>query len=597
MARCAGVPSLAVGLLVANASLGNPVLGQLPAGSSEAEVHAAEAIKYYYDSTVRAATRQSLITTGDTPVRPPECRGTTLWECFGGDLFCAWRATWCDTTPYGEGRRRLLDDLDALSRTDPTSTFIVGQVVDFALKDGDAERAWRSAVACGAATWWCQALRGYVLHTRGDKRAYVALDSARTEAPADARAWGMEIPLATDRGIDCEWHDVGHLIEDTDVRAQYERWPCGKENPVGSRYWFLSDPLWSAPGNARHVEHIIRNIRMRLLYQAEMAVRERPPGVSEPRPFWPQALQREWTRTGFYNSWRTRVELRAGNEIERSELYVHGGYSFGPDGPRMLHPEESRHSDWLVRTDGIERIPQGVDWHDLQDYQAVVLRRGTEMEIVTAGNLPVLVDSDARLVAALAVADPDRMEVRISPAHFSPMGVARATVRADTTSSLASLEIRGEWWQGRARHGVRLPPVDGTGFGLSDPVLVSGWYPGSLVEDVIRPSSVVRGPVGVYFEAYGLEQGEPVELRIVVQRTDRTLLRRLVGALGFGAGGSSSEVSWSASASPEDGVAKWAVDIDFGRFERGSYQVVVQVVAADRPAASSSRAIEIEPDN
>src|SRR5205085_10742924 len=61
----------------------------------------------------------------------------------------------------------------------------------------------------------------------------------------------------------CQWSSVSALL-DARARAAYERIDCAARDSVDATFWWLADPLYIEPGNARRVEHFARQVRVRL---------------------------------------------------------------------------------------------------------------------------------------------------------------------------------------------------------------------------------------------------------------------------------------------------------------------------------------------
>jgi hypothetical protein len=436
-----------------------------------------------------------------------------------------------------------------------------------------------------------------VLHQQKQGSGGPQLDSALAAAPTGVLAFGSTpVPLAPDSGLQCEWTDVRYLIGSDEIRGDDEPARCAQEE-FRARFWWLADPLWSEPGNARWSEHVARMISMRLHYDAQRGARDRPPTLSEPLPFWPQALHEQWTRFGFYNSWRTRFEMRGGEKIERAELYVNGGYSFAPDPTRLLEPMESTTDDWDVTWNGgHERMVTVETWHNLEHYQAVTLRRGEELLVLAAARLPVLVSAFDDVWAALAMGRLKDLDIEVEPARVERTGVVRAGLQLEDADWLASLEMLGPEWRARARHGSPAPVLDAVGFGVSDPTLVAVGFEGDErgLLDAVVPSTAIRaGPVGMYFEIYGSEESESLDVRLAIERRSRSLVRRLVGKLGFGSGVTFPEVRWREVTGAAGGFVARHFVLDLSGLDQGEYELRIQVVRSDGSSASSSRDMRV----
>lgn len=528
----------------------------------------------------------------NTPVaRWPEqeCQGTSLSRCFGGDMDCAWWGAMCDATSYALERAELLAQLGALHEVDPTNDFVSGQLVSFAIKDGDPGRAIQAASRCAGTRWWCQALRGYARHTLTPGSGQVHFDSAAVNARPGTLIFGREpVPGVRDRGLKCEWSDAGFLLAESPPSGSE---PCAEPAAQNERFWWLSDPLWSEAGNARHSEHIARLVAVRLMYDRGWQ--------DSSDDYWWQShnVQEEWVRNGFYNSWRKSVRFRAGQPDTTHTLYVDGGYSFTPDKERLADPMASTSADWAVEWNhGPERMITADEWHSITREQTSVLRRGDSLLVVAAARLPVLATSLEAVRGSLVVGRPTDRAVRAQPADVSSTGVLRGSIRVEASDWIASIEAQGPGWVGRARFGAPAPVLD-DGFGISRPALVSTELVSDRLSlaDAILPSATVQPTgVGVYVEAYGVEDGETMEVRMALETTERGFLGRLGGLFGLGSD-AAVEISWSETVSlANEPYAPLFVVVDMSGLADGEYTLSIRIDVDPERRASTSRPVRLE---
>lgn len=570
----------------------------LPAQERDSvELYVQAAIERYYVGTISRAHELEGMRTGPPDYSrrfDPACTGLSLEECFGGDLSCAWYGAMCNPRRFVSERNQLVVELSELHRRFPHRGEVVGQLVDAALKNNDFERAWNAADTCEAARWWCQALRGYVLHRQSPGSGHQQLDSACTGAPEGTLAFlDPPDPLLPDRGLHCEWRDVGHLLPDG-LQEHYEAHPCERHREFQNRFWWLADPLWSVSGNLRLSEHVVRNIRMRLYYELYRHVNGEIPRTFSHTP---HALHPEWTRNGFYNSWRTVVRREDGEDVERIELYVNGGYSFAPSAELFLDPMSSAAEDWEVQWgQGPERMITREEWHNVRERQSAALLRDDGLLVLSAARLPVLASSFRNVDAALAMGRPDDLHVDVAPARVLPTGVVRGQTELPVGDWVTSLEILGQGWRARLREAAPAPSLQDDGFGLSDPVLVEPEFEENEIalEDALLPSTVIRsGEVGIYFELYGVEQGETLDLHGSLQRPNPSWIQRIAGALGFGSDQTFSEVGWEEPASTEAGRVSRYLLLDLSSVDEGEYELQITVSRGDGTSVTTERSIEI----
>jgi hypothetical protein len=571
---------------------------------------------------------------------PASCVGETLDDCFGGDAECgfqgilgmAWWMVDCGAPSARDDRRALLDALDRLALVDPSDNWLVEQRVNFALMSGDPDRAWAAAERCASATWWCQALRGLVLHEWAPGSAHARFDSAYANAPDDTPAWSSPtISGAGDRGLHCEWTDLTYLIEDPDLLAFYHAEECGSNTTFEARFWWLADPHWSQPGNERRDEHIARNIRMRIrddyLRLANrnhahcISSRIRASGKAEPDDC--AHGHGAIMRFGMPNSWRgapyhqeNGVRIGATGRLANPEPgggvetfngyapnrtyaqlrigFLNGGYGFVPDAARFLAPMESAASDWAVTwNEGHERMLTREAWHNL-DHQTAVLRRGAEIRLLAAARFPEPVFSEG-IEGFLAAGRVTDRHVEVVPATVdSRTAIMRASTTLPDDAWLASIEALGAGIRGRARHGAPAPPLIG-GYGISDPVLVRPDFDvdrGDLLQAMLPSKTAQNQRVGLYFEIYGVEPGQVVEITLSHDALEGrpSLLRRIASALGIGrATDRTVRLDWTERiTNVEDGTAVGFVALDLHDFSSGDHRITLSASVGDRTATGAT---------
>jgi hypothetical protein len=513
------------------------------------------------------------------------CTGTTLHECFGGEQRCTGSSV-CSRAHLGRERGVLMTRLELLGAIFPANDWILGQRVNSAVEHADTLRALAVSEACAGTLWWCQMLRGYALHQRGEAAlAELRFDSAIANTPEGQLAWVRPgDPGFDDRMLRCEWRDLRYLVGGR-LLEDYQSEPCGQNDDFEARFWWLADPLWSVPGNPRRSEHFSRIVVMRL---HDDQGRDRGAHV--------QTHHWQVMPVGVPNSWRTVVRQVRGQDESRREAFVDGGYSFVPDERRFADPSASTAREWEVALgEGEERMVTREAWHNL-DHQDVLLRRGDHLLFLAAARPPRLLESYDSVRATLAMGHPADLTVELTPATIDEVGVVRARTELDAPGSVASLEVSGDGWVGRARHGLR-PPVLADGFGVSEPVLVDERLEGGLpLPDALLPSTQLgsRTRVGVYFEVYGVSRDEPLRVGVSAERTNRSLLRRLTGALRLTTD-ATLDVNWQEAAdTPAANLMTRYLAVDLGGLDDGDYRLTLRVERASGVAATSARVISLE---
>ena len=582
---------------------------------------------------------------------PRSCEAGGDDECLGPDPACALKyelltrsthGRTCLDPLAGERRQRLLRSLGRLATVAPADERIVGQRVNLALIEQDFDRALEVAEGCTSEPWWCRALRGLVLHTRSPGAGGAAFDSALSTVPEDTPAWrDPPLPASGDRGVRCEWRDVAYLIADPSLRDEYAARPCGERTEFEERFWWLADPLWSEPGNARRDEHFARNVRAKF--------RDEILGVNLRYPNWMHAhcdvrladwvvengpseqvrcrsSHADWVRFGSPDSWRG-VEYRlnegflfgadgklitpdgercqsikntfwcvAFTEPQLREAFLSGGYGFVPTSTVFSTPEASTPTDWsLARGEGHERMKTEATWYNL-DQQTAVLRRGDSLSVVSAAAFPTLLSSLDEVEGALALGRVSDREVLLHPAEVDEStGVFRTEAMVEDAARVVSLESSGPDVRGRSRLGA-IAPVLVDGFGISKPLLVRGEFDpetDDLLEAMVPSTALPRnGGAGLYIELYGVEAGQQVRMTLTYELGEvrRSFFGRIASALGIGGGPSGPvSVEWTEQLeNVQDGVGSVVVAADLGDLPDGEVEISVAAVLGERTASTAT---------
>ena len=150
-------------------------------------------------------------------------------------------------------REDLLRDLDEAGRRDPDDTWIAGQRVRFLIDEQQLPPAIDVAVRCRGDDRLCAELLALAHYYAGN---LVSADSALRIADA-------YVPSPPSGTGDCLGQDVISLFEGGSA-AKVRDLPCAEEQRLSGNLWWLSDPLWTIPGNERYVAHGIHRVQIRL---------------------------------------------------------------------------------------------------------------------------------------------------------------------------------------------------------------------------------------------------------------------------------------------------------------------------------------------
>lgn len=414
-------------------------------------------------------------------------------------------------------RERLLEQLESASRLVPGDAWVVGQRVRYLVEAGRHQEARTASSECGAAAWWCAALRGFALHYAGD-----------TEG-ADAAFSGMltQMPDAERR----RWTEL-ELVLDPCARREYRRLRGAERERFEDRYWRAADPFHAWPGNEVRSEHFARNVWDQLQDRAKSAE-----GIS-----WGSDLREILLRFGWPQGWE-RVRPRPG-QLESSGLVSH--YA---DGSPLAPPCDALQDPWddeQRRARASYSIP-GADstlrWITPLDHQLAVFRRGDSAVVVAAYALPPdSVPEGSHFRAALALGGEAGSSPRIT--RFPTGGLSDVvTAAAAPGAALLSLEVLGVTTPraARLRQGLHVPEIPSGLPAVSDLLLLRSPdpLPDSLEAAVgaARTSDRVRvgERIGVYWEVYGLRAGQPDALGMSLRLVEHGAgwLKRLARRIGL----------------------------------------------------------------
>jgi hypothetical protein len=228
-------------------------------------------------------------------------------------------------------------------------------------------------------------------------------------------------------------------------------------------------------------------------------------------------------------------------------------------------------------------------YYDMVD-QTLVLRRGALLHIIAAAQPPKDVVRDSLHSLALALGRVDNLQIVTAPARIDTLGVFRADMKVDSGGYVASLEMVSYKTVARVRHGAPAPVLT-NGFGISAIALVDPRFDVQDVrlEDALLPSDVVRGPkhVGLYFEVYGVNAGETVEITLTGEPVNRSIMNRFLGALRL-ASAQPLRVEWRETAEqPTEHVLSRFFLVDATTLASGENKLTLTVRASGRTAGAS----------
>ena len=468
-------------------------------------------------------------------------------------------------------REALIAQFASAAQAFPASDWIVGQQVRLLVEQGALARAAAAVAACQPQRWWCTLLGSYVQAEAGEVLgAERQLAAALAQMPPEER---------------CRWTDESVLL-DSLGRAAYGRIPCAARDTVNAVLWWLADPLYSVPGNARLVEQYRRKVDLALRMaldrdgrydwrpttgadaRAEMLLRYGKPSLVVYSLGYDEAAYLRhlmWTdgrrlshSTFEYTSGRVhtvpqweailnpaRASRMAWDIADPGDQVLAvsataGSRSIRPEAARAASqvsawwpPEHFRHVPGLVS------LPAG-QMAFLRRQDSVVVATATALEAAPLGR----VDGQAVAGTLLVTERPGQQEVL---AHATGR-VGTPLVLVGTTvprPAVAAIEVAGDRATalpaGRTRLGIEPPPplsvLAPGAVAISAPVLVRAPSAddalpvgtAAVLARMAGTQTIRRGArLGVYWETYGFAPTDTVDLAVWIERyTEDGILRRL----------------------------------------------------------------------
>src|SRR5205823_8230175 len=201
--------------------------------------------------------------------------------------------------------------------------------------------AARGAAECAADRAWSIAHTAYARHVDGDV--------VRADSLFEASLGFMRL---TER---CDWANLEVLFDDESAKA-YRAIPCARRDSVNARVWWLSDPLYTEPGNERRAEHFARMVMITLREAVEPSERWNWSELEGGNALRVMLLRYGWPTFAW---WAGPVEDRGhygylgvlGKDTQRlgvftTEEYSPLRYDAVPDWPAIASPRTATSSMW-----------------------------------------------------------------------------------------------------------------------------------------------------------------------------------------------------------------------------------------------------------
>ncbi len=552
--------------------------------------------------------------------------------CFdGGDWESDCRLWRCRTE---NEKTRFMDALVELAEEYPHSPEAMGHAVYAAVRLNRTASVEGLLDACEPTdAWWCELLRGYLLHeTRRSGEAVAPIERGLAAAPDEMR---------------CRLEDMERLLP-SEVREAYDEIPCDERGDVHEYIWWLADPFWMEPGNERRVEHLMRGFSVP--FHESRLHASRSPGRRHSD--WHDM---ELIRRGYWDSWGPRTGTRRGDPEANAWTSRRGAFNhFVPDALdlsgltsdlRFRLEGELDDEGWTRPAGPVLAAPAQMARFLDGDQMSVALASdlgavsfeppwATELEPVPGADTTAVTGPDSTDAVADSAAVPSRGplpapapdaradgrpvrgdEARVvAPgqawfvtsegpghvAHVDPVPIRERvtfSVAVPNLPQVVGLEAFSP--AASARHRAVAMPLAGDGPELSDLLLYRPFGP-DLPETRIRAVALMLGTlevrsddlVGLYWEGYDLPTDEPIGVAVSISDIEVGLLGRLGGLIGLGAEGRSATVEWT-EPPLDDGDLRRAITLDVAGLDTGAHELTVELTLPDGTVLSRALSFEV----
>lgn len=506
------------------------------------------------------------------PVSPPAVQGTHPAQDFGplGTAQGAMRRLLAEASvdgglpPSAAVISRTIHVLDSLSVELPSHNWIVGHRVGLRVMLGQGEAALGVARECGADMWWCSLLEAYVLH--------VMQDFGAAETVLDAIA-------AQDR---CRWTSDLSLYATPEMARAIGWANCATRIEREEHMWWLADPLYLLPYNDLRTEYFARSVEMRLHHE----VLELDGGTCTPHHH----------ASGMNMGWQFWTRGYMNGAVGSAE------FTFLPSNNAVIRPLESLSSDWDLRSASSTTLSYTPPYGPIYelDSQLGSFLRGDSMHVVAGTEVEEHALSSSRtLQGGLILTESMDDETRIAwSERVGNRFVFRSTAPADP--HLVGIELlSSDGGAARTRFGD-IPPTHLPGrVSLSD-ILFFDWND-NVREDLDEIAPLIFGTLkfrrsratGVFWEIYGLGEGEEINVSVVVE-AQVGALRRIASIFGLGARRTPVQLGWREALDDADrDVVARALHLGIGALPAGKYSVLITVDRGDGVVARASRDFEL----
>jgi hypothetical protein len=440
----------------------------------------------------------------------------------------------------------------------------------------------------------------------------------------------------------CDWTSIAPLL-DSRARAAYERLECNARDSVNATYWWLADPLYIEPGNARRVEHYSRKmlvaLHAALTHDERWDWRERYGGdalaTMVVRYGWPSYMYWAGFREdGGHFEW---LGFRD-SAVNVAPEYALPRFSTTPPWRAALDPATLTGDDWAHFTPkaGYGAIEwEGDNWPgehmprangplvELPE-QTVMFRRDNDALLAIGLDLPqrffrpgAMIPYDASVVVARDPTD------RWIPSHTSLVVDGKETTVLVSPlaprAQIVSAELKpAEGMYGlaaRARRAIHPPPplsvLPSGEIAISDPLFFRPdknadppMTVGAAIPMMLGSLMINENRVGVFWETYNVAPKDTVETTLRISNSTKPgFFRRIGTSMGIASEvGGEIAVSWREPRLGQRDGLSYAGDVpilgkgvvlDVSRMKPGKYWVDITVTRAGTAPVSTRRQITI----
>ena len=476
-------------------------------------------------------------------------------------------------------RARFLARLATLGGQIPGDRWIAGQRVRYLSEARRGDDAVAVARECRADAVWCSSIAVLAYRAAGN---FAAADSALSAALA---------AMSPDER--CAALDIEPLIEGT-LRDRYHAASCSERDSLTARWFWLTRASYADSANQVRVEIFSRRLFAQLATES----------TSPYGPITGPDLRDLVLRYGWSESWG-RSEARAG-------LFDQGS-AFGFDGPHTfaLAPDDAALADIAAIGDPPEvrndptaraRFPiHGMKTLGGMVHRLALFRRGDSTLAIAAYDASA--DTGMRSVdsatTAFALLRDEHTSPVVTRAVHGKRGIVMAM--APWRPALVSVELRDASSEhaARARIGVPLGDTASGRVGLSDLLLFAADTDMATSLDSVVSKAIVDGRIpagaklGIFWEMYGLDQGERVTASVGLIPDESGFFRRAAERAHLVEPKTPVHLRWEDTPEVTGSVGGRILTLGLDGVAEGNYTVELTLSVAGQPTRRAASRVQI----